>query len=138
MANSSNSIVTLIGRILMAMVFVIPGLLKISGYSMTVAYASSKGLPVTNVAIVCAIVVEILGGIAVLIGYQTRIAAWVLFLYLIPTTLIFHNFWAATGMQQQDSLIHFLKNLAIMGGLLILAANGAGAYSLDQHKAVGA
>jgi putative oxidoreductase len=63
-----------------------------------------------------------------------------LFLYLIPTTLLFHNFWALQGIERQDNMAHFLKNLAIMGGLLVLAANGAGAHSVDaraNRKVVG-
>jgi putative oxidoreductase len=136
MSTSSNSILPLVARILLATTFIVPGLLKIPGYSMTVAYASMKGLPLASVSIVCAIVLEVLGGVALLIGFQTRIAAWVLFVYLIPTTLIFHNFWAIKVMeQQQDNMVHFLKNLAIMGGLLLLAAYGPGAYSLDERKA---
>ena len=134
MANSSNSAVPLVGRILLAAIFLISGCFKIMGYSQIVGYAAAKGLPLASVAIVCAIVVEFLGGIGVLLGFKTRIAAWLLFLYLIPATLVFHNFWKLQGMEQQDSMIHFLKNLAIMGGLLILAANGPGAYSVDERS----
>ena len=135
MANSSNSAVPLVGRILMAAIFLISGFFKIMGYSQMVGYAAAKGLPLASVAIACAAGAELLGGIAILIGFKTRIAAWVLFLYLIPATLVFHSFWKLQGMEQQDSMIHFLKNLAIMGGLLILAANGPGAYSVDERSA---
>ncbi len=78
-----------------------------------------------------AAVVELACGLAVLAGFKTRIVAWVLFLYLIPVTFFFHNFWAAQGAEQQTQMINFLKNAAIMGGLLLLAVNGAGAYSAD-------
>src|SRR5580658_1932050 len=124
MANSSSSAVPLIGRILMSAVFLISGFFKVAGYSQVVGYAAAKGLPLAGVAIACAAAVELLGGIAILIGFKTRIVPWVLFLYLVPATMIFHNFWALQGMEQQDNMIHFMKNLAIMGGLLILAANG--------------
>jgi len=133
MANSSNGVVSLIGRILIALIFLISGFFKIGGYSQIVSYAAAKGLPAASVAIACAAAVELLGGIAVLVGFKTRIVAWVLLLYLIPTTAIFHNFWALQGMEQQDNMIHFLKNMAIMGGLLILAANGPGPYSIDER-----
>lgn len=135
MANSSNSVVPLVGRILMAAVFLISGFFKVAGYSQVVGYAVAKGLPLAGVAIACAAAVELLGGIAILIGFKTRIVSWVLFLYLVPATLIFHNFWTLQGMEQQDAMSHFLKNLAIMGGLLILAANGPGAYSVDERSA---
>jgi putative oxidoreductase len=133
MTNSSSGVVSLIGRILIATIFLVSGFFKIAGYSQMVGYAAAKGLPLAGVAIACAAAVELLGGIAILIGFKTRIAAWVLFVYLIPTTLAFHNFWALQGMEQQDNMIHFMKNLAIMGGLLILAANGPGAYSVDER-----
>jgi putative oxidoreductase len=135
MANSSSSVVPLIGRILMSAVFLISGFFKVAGYSQVVGYAAAKGLPLAGVAIACAAAVELLGGIAILIGFKTRIVPWVLFLYLVPATVIFHNFWALQGMEQQDNMIHFMKNLAIMGGLLILAANGPGAYSVDERSA---
>lgn len=134
MANSSGSAVSLIGRILIALIFIISGAFKILGYSQTVGYATQKGLPVANIAIACAIAIEILCGLAVLVGFKTRIASWILFLYLIPTTFLFHNFWAMTGMQQQDNMAHFLKNLAIMGALLLLASGGATAYSVDARQ----
>jgi putative oxidoreductase len=81
------------------------------------------------------LVVEILGGLAVLAGFYSRFTAWILFLYLIPTTFLFHNFWAFQGADRIDPLIHFEKNLAIMGGLLLLAAFGAGPYSIDSSRA---
>jgi putative oxidoreductase len=75
------------------------------------------------------------GGLAVLAGFKTRIAAWLLFLYLIPTTFVFHNFWTMQGMERQDGMVHFMKNLAIMGGLLLLAASGPGERSVDSRAA---
>jgi putative oxidoreductase len=135
MANSSKSVVPLVGRILMAVIFLISGFFKIGGYSQMVGYATAKGLPLAGVAIACAAAAELLGGLAILIGFKARIAAWALFLYVIPVTLVFHNFWKMQGMEQQDSMVHFMKNLAIMGGLLILAANGPGAYSVDEPVA---
>jgi len=113
--------------------FLISGFFKIGGYTQMVGYATAKGLPMANVAIACAAVLELVGGLAILAGFQTKIAAWLLFLYLIPVTFLFHNFWALQGAAQQDNMIHFLKNVAIMGGLVILAANGPGPYSIDSR-----
>jgi len=135
MINSSNPALPLIGRILLGVIFFVSGLFKVAGYSQIVAYAATKGLPLASVAIALAAALEIIGGIAVLAGFKARIAAWVLFLYLIPTTFLFHNFWALHGMEQQDNMVHFMKNLAIMGGLLFLAGSGPGQYSLDSRAA---
>jgi putative oxidoreductase len=133
MSNSSSSFTPLAGRILMSVLFLVSGFFKVGAYSQMVGYAASKGVPLAGVAVACAAVLELAGGLAILIGFQTRIAAWLLFLYLIPTTFYFHNFWAMQGMEQQDNMVHLLKNVAIMGGLVILAANGPGPYSIDSR-----
>jgi len=135
MSDSSSSFTPLAGRILLSVVFLVSGFFKIGGYSQMVPYSASKGLPMAGVAIACAAVLELAGGLAILIGFQTRIAAWLLFLYLIPVTFIFHNFWAMQGAEQQQNMINFLKNVAIMGGLVILATYGAGPYSVDHSRA---
>jgi putative oxidoreductase len=135
MSDSSNSFTPLAGRILMSVMFLISGFFKIGGYSQMVAYSASKGLPMASVAIACAAVVELAGGLAILVGFQTKIAAWLLFLYLIPVTFLFHNFWAMQGAEQQQNMINFLKNVSIMGGLVILATYGAGPYSVDHSRA---
>ena len=135
MSDSSNSFTPLAGRILMSVVFLVSGFFKIGGYTQLVGYAASKGLPMASVAIACAAVLELAGGLAILAGFQTKIAACLLFLSLIPVTFLFHNFWALQGAAQQDNMIHFLKNVAIMGGLVIVAANGPGPYSVDHSRA---
>jgi len=99
-----------------------------------VAYSAAKGLPMASVSIACAAVLELACGLAILIGFQTRIAAWLLFLYLLPVTFIFHNFWAMQGAEQQQNMIDFLKNVSIMGGLVILATYGPGPYSVDHSR----
>jgi uncharacterized membrane protein YphA (DoxX/SURF4 family) len=86
---------------------------------------AEHGMPAVPPLLGAAAVVEILDGLGLLVGFQTRIVALVLFLYLIPTTLIFHNFWAAAAPAQQEQMSNFLKNLAIMGGLLEFFAAGA-------------
>lgn len=133
MSNSSTNAVLLVGRIFVSVLFLISAFFKLTAYSQMVGYATAKGLPMAGVAVAIAAALELIAGIAILTGFQTRIAAWALFLYLIPTSFYFHNFWAMTGMDQQNNMIHFLKNLAIMGGLLILAENGPGAYSVDPR-----
>src|ERR1700733_2495531 len=123
--NSSNNVVSLAGRILLSAIFIFAGIGKIAEFSGTVGYAASVRLPMPSAAIAVALVVELLGGLAILVGFQTRIAAWIVFFYLIAASFFFHNFWAMEGAARMDNQIHFLKNFAIMGGLLILAASGA-------------
>jgi putative oxidoreductase len=115
-------------------IFISSGLSKLGAHAAMVGYAASKGLPAADLGIWVAAAIEVFGGLAILLGFQTRIAAWVLFLYLIPTTLIFHNFWALQGMERMDNQIHLFKNVAIMGGLLFVATFGAGAYSVDAAR----
>ncbi|MGH9684297.1 MAG: DoxX family protein [Candidatus Acidiferrales bacterium] len=135
MANSSGSVTSLVGRILISLIFLMSGIEKATGFSATAGFLVSRGVPLAAAATGLAMIVELLGGIAVLAGFQTRVASWILFLYLIPTTLLIHNFWSLQGEARMDSQTDFLKNLAIMGGLLILAANGAGGISADAHRA---
>lgn len=135
MANSSAGAVPLLGRILVSAVFILGGVGKITGFSMEEGMAAAKHLPMPAVALGIALVIELVGGLAILVGLFTRFTAWILFLYLIPVTFLFHNFWALEGMDRIDTMIHFEKNLAIMGGLLFLATFGAGALSIDSSRA---
>ena len=97
---------------------------------------SSVGLPMSELLLVATILIEVVGGLMVVIGWQARYAATALFLFMIPVTIVFHNPWAAVdGAAAQQQMIHFLKNLAIAGGLLNLIAFGPGAYSLEGRKA---
>ena len=120
--NSSNNVISLSGRILLSVIFLLSGVNKLFAFQIYTGWAGKAGLPVPPVAIGIAAAIEILGGPAILTGFQTTIAAWVVFLYLIPTTFFFHHFWTMDGMNRIDNQVHFLKNVAIMGGLLILAA----------------
>jgi putative oxidoreductase len=133
--NSANDITTLAGRILIAVIFLISGFFKVGGYAQLVGYATALHLPMPGVAIAAAAAVELACGLAILAGFKTRFVAWLLFLYLIPVTYVFHNFWAVQGQEQQTQMVNFLKNIAIMGGLLVLSVNGAGAYSADAKLA---
>ena len=121
----------LIGRILLALLFVPAGFGKLAGFSGTVGYIASKGVPLPELAAAAAIGVELGLGMLLLIGWQTRWAALGIALFTLVVTFIFHNFWAVPAdqiVQQQQS---FFKNIAIFGGLLTVVGWGAGAWSFD-------
>ena len=123
----------LAGRILLALIFVISGYSKLVGFDGTVGYIASKGLPLPQLAAAAAIAIELVGGVLLVIGWQTRWAATAIFLFMIPTTLIFHPFWAVAAGKQIE-MIQFMKNLCIMGGMLYVMAFGAGPLSVDNRK----
>jgi len=121
-----------IGRILLALIFVVSGVGKITGYAGTAAVMAAKGLPIVDVLLPLTIAVELGGGLLLALGWKARWAAAALFLFLIPTTLIFHQFWGLEPKLAQMQKIHFLKNVAIMGGMLMVLAIGAGRWSVDR------
>ena len=123
----------LVGRLLLALLFVPAGLSKIGGFDGTVGYIASKGLPLPSLGAVIAILVEVGLGLALAFGFKARASALVLAIFSVVSGIIFHNFWAMEAAQVMANQIMFMKNLAIAGGLLGVVAWGAGALSLD-HK----
>ena len=121
--------VALIGRILLAAIFVLSGVSKLADPAGMTAYIASAGLPLPQVALVGAIVVELGGGLALAAGFQTRLAATALALFSLVAAVFFH---AALGDQNQ--FIHFFKNIAMAGGLLHVVAFGGGRISLDARR----
>jgi putative oxidoreductase len=135
MKPSIQTCITVAGRVLLSLIFVLSGLDKIANWSGTAQYMASKGLVAVPFFLVMAILFELVGGLSVLTGFKARWGALVLVLFLIPVTAIFHNFWAFEGMERQMQMIHFMRNLAIMGGLLSIVARGAGLGSVDECRA---
>jgi putative oxidoreductase len=125
----------LVGRLLIALLFVPAGLSKIGGFDGTVGYIASKGLPAPTLGAVIAILVEVGLGLALAFGFKARASALVLAIFSVVSGIFFHNFWAMEAAQVMVNQIMFMKNLAIAGGLLGVAAWGAGAYSLDAKFA---
>lgn len=121
----------LLGRILISAIFLHAGIAKLSDPHGAMAYMAKLGIPHADTLVYVAGLVEILGGAAILFGFLTRLGALGLFLYLIPTTYLFHGFWHMTGAEAQMQMTNFLKNVAIMGGLLMLFSRGPGRYSID-------
>ena len=124
----------LVGRLLLALLFLPAGIGKLTGFAGTVGYISSVGLPMPQVAAALALVVEIVGGVALVAGYGTRLAAIVLAAFTLVATFIFHAYWAVPADQQMVQQLMFFKNVAVVGGLLTLAAWGAGAWSVDGRR----
>jgi len=122
----------LVGRILLAIVFIPAGFSKIGGFAGTAGYIASKGLPLPEVGAAVAIAVELLGGIALLVGWKGRWAAAALAVFTLVATFIFHDFWAAPPDQQMTQNLMFMKNIGIVGGLLVALAFGPGRYSVDR------
>lgn len=128
-----GSIALLIARSLFAVLFIVSGLSKFIDWDQTSQFMASKGMVAIPFFQASAGILELVGGLALLVGFQTRLVAFALFLFLIPTTTIFHDFWNSTTPEEEIlQQMHFLKNLAIMGGLLALVTAGAGKYALDN------
>lgn len=126
----------LLGRVLMALLFVPAGISKLTGFAGTVGYIKSVGLPLPEVGAAIAVIVELGVGLALLVGYKARYAALVLALFTVAAAIGFHNFWAMEEAKVMINRIQFFKNLSIAGGLLFIAAYGAGPFALD-NKAKG-
>jgi len=123
----------LIARLLIAPIFLVSGFTKLTDTSTVAGLMEAHGIPSPYALAIIAGLAEVLGGLAILFGFLTRIGAFGLMIYLIPVTWIFHAFWSMEGMEAQMQASNFLKNLCVMGGLSLLVANGAGRYSIDAR-----
>ncbi|MGF6959900.1 putative oxidoreductase [Paraburkholderia youngii] len=130
---NQKDVVVLVARILLMVLFVMFGWSKLTGFSGTVAYMTSTGAPVPELSAVIAVVMELVVGVALLVGFFTRPLALLLALYTLGTAIIGHHYWNMTGAMQYDNMIHFYKNIGIIGGLLLLCVTGPGKYSFDRR-----
>jgi putative oxidoreductase len=127
-----NDALLAVGRILLAIIFLMSGFQKFTDLSGVAAMIGSKALPMPQVLAALSATVEVGGGILIVIGWQTRIAALALGLFTLVAAYYFHDFWhMPEGAERTDNMIHALKNLSIFGSFLMLAAVGAGRYSVD-------
>jgi putative oxidoreductase len=126
----------LAGRLLLAWMFLPAGIGKLTGFTATAGYIASVGLPMPQIAATVALVIEIAGGVALILGFGTRIAALVLAVFTLVASFFFHAYWGLPADQQMMQELLFTKNIAVVGGLLVLAAFGAGAWSLDARRAL--
>jgi putative oxidoreductase len=131
---NTQGIPVVIARILLALMFVLAGFGKLTGLEGTAGYIASKGLPLPMVLAVAAGVVELVAGLLLIIGWQARWAALALAAFTLVASVIFHNYWAMPAAQQMTQQLMFMKNMAVVGGLLLVFAFGAGVLSLDARS----
>ncbi|MFA6037257.1 MAG: DoxX family protein [Legionellales bacterium] len=133
MTANMHNLVLLCARILFSEIFIFSGISKIMGFDATLAYMQSAGVNWHPIGLeIIAIILELGGGLLVLLGWHTRLGAAAVFLFTLLTTFLIHHFWSYSADAAQLQMIMFMKNLTIMGGALYIFAFGAGAYSVDK------
>jgi len=128
-ASVALAVLPLVGRILISAIFLLSGISKIAAPGAMIGYITSAGLPLPQAGLAIAIIVEVAGSIALILGFHARWTAAILAIFTIATALAFHN-----KLSDQDQFIHFFKNIAMTGGLLQVVAFGAGRFSLDARR----
>ena len=131
--NAATRSAVLAGRVLYSLIFILAGLGHFS--QPTIAYAAQQGVPLASIAVPLSGILAIAGGFSILLGYHARVGAWLLVLFLIPVTVMMHNFWAvkdAAAAQMQRAM--FMKNVALIGAALLISHFGAGPLSLDSRS----
>jgi putative oxidoreductase len=131
---NSQALSALIGRLLLALMFLLAGLSKLGGLEGTAGYIASKGLPMAQVLAIATVALELVAAVMLIVGWQARWAALALAVFTLLASVLFHNYWAMPADQQMMQQLMFMKNLAITGGLLVLFAFGPGSLSLDARR----
>jgi putative oxidoreductase len=125
--------VVVLGRFLFALIFLMAGANHFN--NQTIGYAASQGVPLAWIAVPLSGVLAIAGGLSILLGYRTKLGAWLIVLFLIPVTLMLHKFWTVQDpMMAQIQMILFMKNVSMLGGALLISQFGAGPFSLDARR----
>jgi putative oxidoreductase len=126
--------IVLPGRIFYALIFALSSVTHFS--AATIGYAAAHGVPYASIAVPLSGVLALFGSLSIALGYRAKFGAWLLVLFLVPVTLTMHNFWAETDpMMRQMQMAMFMKNLAILGGALLITHFGSGPLSLDAYLA---
>jgi putative oxidoreductase len=133
MSSTMTNALALIGRLLLAPMFLLAGYSKIGGFAGTAGWIASKGLPMPEVLTGAALVVELVAGVMLVLGWKARWAALALAGFTVLANYFFHNFWAMPEAQYMTQQLFFMKNIAVIGGLLLIAALGPGAWSIDRR-----
>lgn len=134
MIDSFKTPLAVVGRVLLALMFIVAGFGKLTNLEGTAGYIASGGLPMASVLAVVVGLLELLGGLAIAAGFQARWAALALGLFTLAASLLFHKFWAVPADQAFVQQLMFMKNLSVAGGLFIVAALGAGPVSVDARR----
>jgi putative oxidoreductase len=129
---NNNDVAALLGRILLAFMFVVAGWGKLTGFAGTVGYVASAHVPMPEVATALALVVELGGGLLLVFGWKARWAALALAGFTLVASLVFHDFWNKSGDEAMTNQLFFFKNVAVIGGMLMVFAFGPGRLSLDR------
>jgi putative oxidoreductase len=130
----SQGAVVVLGRFLFVLIFLMSGPFHFS--KQEVAYAVTQGVPLASILVPFSGVMAFAGGLSILLGYRAKLGAWLLVLFLVPVTLMMHNFWAVHDpMMAQVHMAMFMKNLSMLGGALLISQFGAGPFSLDARRA---
>ena len=135
----TTTVLNVLGRISLATIFLMSAIgKKIPDFSGTVEYMTAHGVPMPSLMLVGAIAFLLVGGLSVVVGYQARIGAGLLIVFLILATYFFHNFWsyAPDSQEFQLQMIQFMKNLGLGGAMLMIVANGSGPGSLDKTNPI--
>jgi putative oxidoreductase len=123
----------LLGRVLFGLIFILSGLNLFS--KDTVASAASQGVPLASLAVPASAIIALVGGLSILLGYRARIGTWMIVLFLVPVTFAMHRFWGiADPAIARNQMVHFMKNLSMLGGALLMTQFGSGPLSLDSRS----
>jgi putative oxidoreductase len=129
----TQGVVVLLGRFFFALIFLMAGANHFS--KQTIGYAVSAGVPLSSIAVPLSGVLSIAGGLSILLGYRAKLGGWLIVLFLVPVTLMMHKFWLVQDpMMAQIQMILFMKNVAMLGGALLISQFGAGPFSLDARR----
>jgi putative oxidoreductase len=132
-AGVGQKVVVLLGRLFFAAIFLTAGPNHFR--EQTIGYAASQGVPLASIAVPVSGLLAIVGGLSILLGYRAKIGAWLVALFLVPVTLMMHKFWAASDpMMAQIQMVMFMKNVAMLGGALLISQLGAGPWSFDARR----
>jgi putative oxidoreductase len=129
----TQGVVVVLGRFFFALIFLMAGANHFS--KQTIGYAVSAGVPLASIAVPLSGVLSIAGGLSILLGYRAKLGGWLIVLFLVPVTLMMHKFWLVQDpMMAQIQMILFMKNVAMLGGALLISQFGAGPFSLDVRR----
>ena len=137
MNHAYQTYVPLVGRLLLALMFILSGFGKLGNIEGTAAFVASGGLPAPMLLAVAVGLLELCGGLALVVGYQVRLAGLALAVFTVAASVVFHAFWAAPADQQFVAQLLFMKNISVAGGMLLISALGAGPLSIDARLAAG-